>query len=60
MIFMGLCTFCGDSARAERMTTECVPSYGGAHEAMGSSERPESPQSQGNHTSTFVRVDNNP
>jgi hypothetical protein len=51
---MGLCTFCGDSARAERLTTECVPSYGGAHEELGSSERPESPQSQGNHPHTFV------
>jgi hypothetical protein len=39
---MRVCTFCGDSARAERMTTECVPSYGGAHEALGSSERLES------------------
>jgi ribosomal protein L32 len=29
---MWVCSFCGDSARAERMTTECVPSYGGAHE----------------------------
>jgi hypothetical protein len=31
---MGVCAFCGDSARAERMTSECVPSYGGAHEAQ--------------------------
>jgi hypothetical protein len=57
---MGLCTFCGDSDCASRTTTECVPSYGGAHEAMGSSERPESPQSQGNHPHTFVRVANTP
>jgi hypothetical protein len=35
MIFMGGCAFCGDSARTERLTTECVPSNGGAHEALG-------------------------
>jgi hypothetical protein len=40
MISLGLCTFCGDSARFERMTTECVPSYGGAHEELGSAEPP--------------------
>jgi hypothetical protein len=56
MVSLGLCAFCGDSARAERMTTECVPSYGGTHEELGSSERPESPQSRGNHPRTFVRV----
>jgi hypothetical protein len=60
MIFMGLCTFCGGGARVERITTECVPSYGGAHEELGSSERPESPQSQGNLPSAFVRVSNTP
>jgi hypothetical protein len=57
---MGLCTFCGGSDRTGRTTTECVPSYGGAHEAMGSSERPESPQSQGNYPHAFVRVANTP
>jgi hypothetical protein len=51
---MGLCAFCGGSARVERTTTECVPSYGGAHEVLGSSERPESSQSQGKHPPTFV------
>jgi hypothetical protein len=40
------------------MTTGCVPSNGGAHEALGSSERPESPQSQGNLPSAFVRAAN--
>jgi hypothetical protein len=54
MIFMGVCSFCGDSARAERLTTECVPSYGGTHEVLGSSERPERPHNQGNHPHTFV------
>jgi hypothetical protein len=42
MGYLCVFAFCGDSARAERMTTECVPSYGGAHEELGSSERPES------------------
>jgi hypothetical protein len=54
MIFMGVCSFCGDSARAERMTSECVPSYGGAHEELGSSERPERSHNQGNHPLSFV------
>jgi hypothetical protein len=53
---MGECAFCGDSDRAGRTTTECAPSYGGVHEVLGSSERSESPLSQGNHTHTFVRV----
>jgi hypothetical protein len=51
---MGVCAFCGDSARSERMTAGCVPSNGGAHEELGSSERPESPHHQGNPPHTFV------
>jgi hypothetical protein len=57
---MRVCAFCGDSARAERMTTGCVPSNVGAHEDLGSSERPESPHHQGNPHYGFVRVSNIP
>jgi hypothetical protein len=53
---MGVCAFCGDGDCAQSHDLECVPSYGGAHEELGSSERLESPHSQGNHSPAFVPV----
>jgi hypothetical protein len=54
MITLGVYSFCGDSARAGHTTTECVPLGSGAHEVLGSSERPERSHTQCNHPYAFV------
>jgi hypothetical protein len=47
-IYLRVCAFCEDE------TTNVSRPYGGAHEVLGSSERPESPHSKGNCSLTFV------